>query len=368
MTRSLFKGVRGNVVCEIVLMGTMLVSLASVLSFLRSAGYLPAPFFYAVDDTLMDWYNTAYWSNNYGEYSIWRSIYPPISFDFLRLFSLHSCYQSDPAQARGCDWLGRAALLSFYTLNVGLVYRCFRNADRQAAVPRTVTMCLGLPMLFTMDRGNLIVPCFTFFILGHGRILRSARLALDCPCHFDQLQALSFRYASSLRFSSGGGGGLRVVSWPSLCVYLISFVLNGTGTPGEVWANITAYTEKTTASYIDNAFYGASYVDIKGLVSSDFPLMNWIGSRSMEAISTIIPLLIRFGQLGVALCFLAVPFRPAAVPTYRLAAMSMTLVLSSVEVGGYAQVFLIFLVFLERWTSVGSVIAIICAYLLKHTV
>ena len=43
-------------------------------------GFLPAPFVFDVGDTFMDWFNTAYWAHNPGAYSVWGTIYLPLSF------------------------------------------------------------------------------------------------------------------------------------------------------------------------------------------------------------------------------------------------------------------------------------------------
>jgi hypothetical protein len=357
------KSLRPLLVAEIILAFGVVASLASVASFLHAAGYLPPPFFYAVEDTFMDWYNPAYWSNNPGTYDVWQSIYPPLSFVFLKIFSLHSCYSEDSIFARDCDWLGRLTLLSFFLLNMLIVFKSYRLADPRTAAPRSVAMVIGLPMIFAMDRGNLIIPSFTFFALGHGRLLRSARLrwiALALSVNFKpylvatlipQIVRRRWRWFEGCALACG-------------LVYLVSFAIMGVGTPMEIFANITAYSEKSAGSYLDNAFYGASYVDIVGLISSDFPLMHWTGSKTMDLLAIGLPTLIRLGQAGVLLSFVATFLRPGAATTYRLAALSTALVLSSVEVGGYAQVYLIFLVFFERGKTAGSIVALVCAYLL----
>ena len=86
-----------------------LLALAVVASFgwtalvFHRTGYLPQPFVFDTNDTFMDWFNTAYWAHHPGAYDIWQSIYPPLSFVFLKLVGLPGCYLDSPFYARDCD-------------------------------------------------------------------------------------------------------------------------------------------------------------------------------------------------------------------------------------------------------------------------
>src|SRR3954447_23190697 len=66
-------------------------------------GYLPAPFVFDVGDTFMDWLHTAYWAHNIGAYSVWQSIYFPLSFVITGVLGDPRCYGSAPYAARDCD-------------------------------------------------------------------------------------------------------------------------------------------------------------------------------------------------------------------------------------------------------------------------
>ena len=84
---------------------------------------------------------------------------------------------SENLPARECDFAGVWTLLAFFALNFPIVYLTYRhNPDRASAGFRTLALCAGLPMLYALERGNLIIPCFTFFALGYGKVLRSAKL------------------------------------------------------------------------------------------------------------------------------------------------------------------------------------------------
>ena len=74
--------------------------LGGLLWRLWANGYLPQPLYFRPDDSLMDLYTTAFWANAGGAYERWHSLYPPLSFAFLKVFSLHHCYGIDALHAR----------------------------------------------------------------------------------------------------------------------------------------------------------------------------------------------------------------------------------------------------------------------------
>ena len=92
-------------------------SLGAALLFFGGNGYLPQPFVFDTNDTFMDWFNTAYWANNPGAFSVWRTIYPPLSFAFLDLTTLPGCYLYSPFYARDCDWLARTTIIGFCSIH-----------------------------------------------------------------------------------------------------------------------------------------------------------------------------------------------------------------------------------------------------------
>ena len=349
---------------ELCLFILILVALYKVVTFLFSAGYFPPPFFHDTDDTFMDWYNTAYWAHHVGTYDFWRSVYPPLSFDFLRLFGVASCYQEDAVFARECDFAGVWTLLAFFALNFPIVYLTYRhNRDRASAGFRTLALCAGLPMLFALERGNLIIPCFTFFALGYGKVLRSARLrwiAVAFTVNFKPYLVLTILPQLFRRRWRWVEGCLVAV----VIVYLISYVTFGSGTPWEIASNIINFAKPTALFSFNNSEYASSYAALIALMKSGFPLTFFIGSRPIELMSWLFPLLIHVGEAGVLLCFAATLLAPRAIPVARLSALGTAVAISATNPGGYTEVFLLFFVFQERWRGPALIVAIVSAYLL----
>ncbi|RYE67486.1 MAG: DUF2029 domain-containing protein, partial [Oxalobacteraceae bacterium] len=138
--------------------------------------HFPQPFFYEPYDIWMDWFNVSYWSYEPGAYDSWGTIYPPFSFVFLRVFSWAPCYRETSGYlVRECDKLGIVTLHGFFLLNVVLLWLTFRKWHRPSSLWRTFALGLGLPSLYGLERGNLVVVTFTFIILGLGPLIKSAR-------------------------------------------------------------------------------------------------------------------------------------------------------------------------------------------------
>ncbi len=349
---------------EVLLALGVVASFVHAAVFFFDAGYLPQPFVFDTNDTFMDWFNTAYWANNPGTYDVWRSIYPPLSFAFLDGFSLGGCYLQSPFHARDCDWMGRAAMIAAYLLDVALLWLAFRRNDRRSALPRTIAFALGLPLLFTLERGNLILVALPCFILAHGPILRSPALrgianaaAINFkPYLIVPLAALALRREWR---------ALERAGIATLALYLVTLALVGSGTPMELFGNTGNWLRVALTGQMWNEVnYSTSYAPFLMLREAQVPLLEFLPSRVVERIELLVPLAIRATQLLALLVAAGAWLQPRALGHARLAVVLMGAYLVTQSPGGYAQVFLLFLVFLEPWKGAGPKLAIVAAYLL----
>ena len=335
-----------------------------VLAFFFSAGYLPPPFFDQSLDTFMDWYNTVYWGYRPGTYSEWYSVYPPFSFLFMKLFSTPACYDVSSLIARDCDPLGAWTITAFTTLNAVLVFFDFRKVDKSTALPRAIALGVGLPALFAWERGNVIVPCFTFFIMAHGRTFRSTWLRWICF-------GITINLKPYLVITVAGRLFRRRWRWVEGCavscilIYVVSYMILGKGSPGEIISDTIVFSGIPNTISLDFIEYSTTYSAIVDIFKSQLPLMHFLGSRPMEMIELIVPLAMKLGLVGVLGCYAAAIWRPNALSANRLSALTMVLLLTiSRGAGGYAELFLFYLVFFERAKSIGQIIALSTAYIL----
>jgi hypothetical protein len=351
---------------EAALAAAVIASLAWTAAFLHGFGYLPQPFVFDTNDTFMDWFNTAYWANNPGAYDVWRSIYPPLSFVFLDLFSLPGCYLQSPFYARDCDTLSHVTIAVFYIIDVALVWLCLRRLDPRTAPMRTIALGFGLPLLFTLERGNLILVCFAAFVLAHGPLLGSPRaarwraLASAVTINFKPylvLPVLALALKREWR-------PLELAGLATIAVYLVSLAIVGSGTPGELVSNTANWVVFQGGQVWNEVNYSTSYAPLLTIRESQIPLLEFVSSRTAERIEFAVPLLIR-GTQAVTLAALAAAWlQPRALPAERLGALILGCYLVTQSPGGYTQLFLLFLVFLEPFRRPGPIIAIVCAYLL----
>jgi hypothetical protein len=326
-------------------------------------GYLPAPFFHDKSDSFMDWYNPAYWAHNPGAYSEWFSVYPPFSFLFLDLFTRPSCYDTAGAPGRDCDPVGIYVISAFLILNVVLLVLTYWKADKATAWPRAIAVGLGTSMLFGWERGNLILPCFTCFVLGYGNIIRNAWIRVV-------FAAVTVNFKPYLILAAAGRFLKRDWVWTErfaiacTLIYVASYALYGAGAPGELIRDTKGFTEVPVAIGYDFFEFSTTYSSLLTVLKSSFPIVHFVGSRPIEEMEFVVPLLMRGATAGVVLCLVGALWRPAALSRSRIAALVLVALFANIaSQGGYSLVFLLYFVFLERWRGFGRILALVAAYL-----
>ena len=338
--------------------------------FLYQNNYLPPPFFYEPSDTYADWFNPAFWSRDPGTYDVWKSVYLPLSFVFLRAVSISSCYPDRRAYdfsaglaARDCDWLGLVVIWLIFFVNLYLIWKVFSRHDRATAVSRTICAGLGLPMLDTVERGNLVLLSFTFLLLALAPLLKSARLrwlAAGIAVNFKiYLIAAIVPLLVKRRWRWVEGALISVV-----LVYLVSFALLGRGSPLEIYNNIRDFAEIPSGQILDQ-WYTTTYQPLLSLIREGvFPLGLLIGSHNVDLVALILPLLQRVVQASVLTALVMTMVRPESVPPYRVINLGILLALITSEAGGYSMVYFTLFTLLEPWRGLARRWAIVMCYIL----
>lgn len=350
-------------VAEAFLMLLVIAGFGNTVLRFKIDGWMPPPFVWDVDDTFMDWFNTAYWAHHPGGYATWGAVYPPLSFVFLQLFGDGSCYTRDPFYGRECDTLGVVAILAFYVLAVVVAYRAFRRADRATSIVRAVTFGLSMPMLFLLERGNLIIPCMTCFVIAHSDLVhaRWARLvAFAVTINFKPYLVLPVvAMVVKRRWRT-----VELAAVATLAVYFLTYAINGDGSPRQLVAN-TLYFAQFVSRYVwEAAYYSSTYAPFVGFDSPRFPARDFVPTTLFEPFIAAIPIAIHLGQAMAAVCLLGAWLQPEALPTRRITLLVMATFFITNSPGGYTMAFLMFLLFLEKWERPGPVIALIAGYLL----
>ena len=236
---------RGQIWIEGSLALAVLGGLIYSIVCLVANGYLPQPFFYQAFDVWMDWFNTAYWAHNPGAFDSWQTLYPPLSFILLKPLTYWRCYlYNEGWYSRDCDWYGMITMHGWYVLNVFLTGKTFLKLDRRTALPRSFAVAAGMPMLDGLERGNLILICYTCFLLAHGPLLRSTRLRwlmMGCTLNLKvYLVGTLFAYPLRRRWRWFEGASLATVG-----IYLVSW---GCSVRGRRWRSTPILPTGMTSS------------------------------------------------------------------------------------------------------------------------
>jgi len=340
----------------------VIITLGYDLWHLQTYGYFPQPFFYVPSDLWNDWFNTAYWSHHNGFFDVWGSVYPPLSPVFLKLFSSATCSEwSDP---RRCDWLSIFTFHGFFVANLFLIARSFLKIDRATALPRSIALGTGLPMVFGLERGNLVIVCFTCLLLGYGPLLKSARwrwVAAGLAVNF-KVYLIAAIFAQI---------GLRRWRWfegavtASVLVYVVTYLIEGSGTPIEIYRNIVDFSGGFQSVSILDLWYSGTYTPALSLLHGDgFPITQIIGSQAINTLNFVLPALLHTVQASILVAFFCGWRCPQCVPRHRMVNFAVSLALITSEAGGYTQVFMFMFVFMERANTPLKIFALLVTYIL----
>ncbi len=335
---------------------------------LFTRGYLPQPFFYDPYDIWMDWFNVADWAHDPGMYDTFGTIYPPLSFVFLKLISLPGCYVGASGSgltayyARDCDWLGIFWVHFFYVLDTVLVAVAFRRIDPGTAVPRAVALSMGLPMVIGLERGQIMLVAFACVVLAFGPLLKSARLrwlALGLAINF-KFYLLSILFPQLLKRRWRWFEGATIAT---VLVYVVTYCLLGRGTPMELFSNATRF-QALAGSPLD-VWLASTYNPFLSLAEDpNYQAIAVIGSRIVERGVAIITISLRVTQATVLLAVVAAWLRPEVVSINRLTLLGVAFAMITVDSQYYAVSVLVFFVFMEHWRGVAMKLAIVLTYLL----
>lgn len=333
-------------------------------------GYLPSPFFYEPMDAFADWFNTAFWARQAGAYDTWGTIYPPLSFVALRMFTLDYCYppvrmfEGSPGyDPRGCDWLGLAVMGVFFIINAALTYLTFRKIEPRTAPMRTICVAAGMPMLSVLERGNLLLITYTCVILAFGPLVASVRLRWVFAGLAINLKVYLIGAVAAMllkrRWLWAEGALVAIV-----LVYLVTLAIFGDGTPQQIVRNISSFNENRAAGILDG-WSAFTYIPFASVVElGTFPLNQIIGSKPVDILEVLLPIL-RWITIGlIALAAIAIWLRPDLYSPSRAVLLGIATALSASEAGIYTLIFILLFVMMEPWRGFGRKWATIACYLL----
>jgi hypothetical protein len=334
-------------------------------------GFLPQPFFYQPDNIWGDWFNVVYWAYDKGTYDTFGTVYPPLTYVFLRIFSLSRCYPISGAAsdlgaglaARACDWVGILTSHLIYVLMAILVAVAFTRQNRSTAPWRSYALAAGFPMLEALDRNNLIILTFTLVVLAYGPFLKTAWMRWLCV-------GLAINFKIYVVATLGVQLLRRRWLWvegatlATVAVYLVSYAILQRGTPMEIMDNLSAFSGAGAYDFMD-VWFPATYLALYNLIDNWMsPVQGLIGSYWTAVSLTTITVLMRGTQLSILAAAAAIWLRPEVISRHRVTNLGISLALITSESGGYTMPLVFFFTFMEPWRGIGPKWAIIAVYLL----
>ena len=173
-------------VCLFIILALNAIGLFHYVYFLTNEGYLPSPFLYAKDDTFMDFFHVLFWAYDDGRYTDWNSVYPPLNFFIVRL--IHFIFSEGfPTGGEGVSIResSLSVVLGFCLIYclvpaIMLMTRLWRGFSFREKFLTYFAILFSTPMLFTLERGNIIilVPIFLSLAIGKTDTIRLACIAL----------------------------------------------------------------------------------------------------------------------------------------------------------------------------------------------
>ena len=349
---------------EFVLMALVIAGLIWTVQYWRYQGWVPAPFVFDINDTFMDWFHTAKYAHNPGAYDVWRSVYPPISFVFLRLVSDPRCYGTSPFDARDCDVLSIVVILTLYAACAIVAAIAFYKNDRSTAFPRSVCFAICLPLLYALERGNLLMVSFIGFVFAFTNIVQSRTVKIIAAAI-----TINFKYYLLTAFAAfiikRSWRDFELIGIATLALYLLTLAIVGSGTPFEILYNLRDWVIYTNVAVWDRVYYSTTFNNLLWFDIRQFPVRDFAGSKVIDLAAAAIPIVVGVSQFVGLFCLLMAWLRPSALSAQRVALLALLVSMIVQSPGGYAEMFLVFLIFMEKGSTAYTRFLIVCGYLIS---
>jgi hypothetical protein len=334
-----------------------------VLTF-RRIHYLPAPFVFDVTDTFMDWYNTAYWAHNYGAYSVWRTVYLPLSFVITGHLSDPRCYAYLMKDIRACDPFGIVVILAMYLGSCIVSAIAFWKRDPMTAPYRSTAVALGAPLLFGLERGQLIMLAYIGFVLVYGNLLKSRGMIAAVSGFLFNMKVyllfpvLAFAIKRQWRL-------FELCLIAAVGIYLISLFLVGAGTPFEIVSNLQNWFSVRLGTPWDELLFSTTYKPFLAFDELQFPIRDYASAQVIDIANVVIAYEVVISRAVAFACIAGAWLYPRAVTLNRMVFFILMQSFVVQNPGGYAITLIVFLVFMDEKLNRANAICVFCAYLIS---
>ena len=313
------------------------------LTFFHKNAFLPAPFLNDVSDTFMDFYNPLHWAYNDHRYDEWKSVYPPLNFLLLKAVTLFSLggFHLTPIELRGLFEKTIFTIFCAYLMIPIVVlrtesWRIFSNFEKVIIYFMIIT---SAPMLFALERGNLIIftPLILCLIFSEVQIIRviSISLLINVKPYFVYLLLfyIATRNWRSLFYCCLTTAGIFFISGILLGGSFISFFNNLIDYQANI-SKIHSIRELLSLPSSISVFeYALDYID----AHKNSQLVHVFISNNALLLSSVIRS-IHFSVITIAI--LAVSRNLSSLKDWQIFVFIISIVSNSgISVGGYSLIY-----------------------------
>jgi hypothetical protein len=153
--------------------------------FFSDHGYLPSPFYFVKSGIFMDMFHVMFWANNDGRYTEWASVYPPLNFILLQIICwvfLEGVNFQDSFALRDASSSIAVFFVCMYLITPIFVLRTtlWEDFSIKDKILLYLGIVLSIPMLFALERGNLIIFSLIFLapVLSKSGTARSVSISI----------------------------------------------------------------------------------------------------------------------------------------------------------------------------------------------
>jgi len=313
---------------------------AFLLWFLFTQGYLPSPFLSDKADTFMDLFHPLYWAQDAGRYTEWKSIYPPLNFLLLRagnVLNLGEAVSHNAFELREASLPVIYAWFFSYLLIPALMVRSASwqvfSSNERVLLYLIIILCV--PMLFTLERGNLILLCLLVlpFYLGNTGWRRNLCLALliNLKPYFALLLLIPLIRRNWRLF-------LKQVAWAGV-LFLVSGILLIDPTFLNFFCNLFSFASETVQSLRDILSMPSSISFISSIFK-DFQ-SKYTDFFALRALTQLMVFIVEFVKWGIiAWAILAAAQNQKHFTDQQITALMLVIITNiGVWVGGYSLIF-----------------------------
>jgi hypothetical protein len=260
--------------------------------------------------------------------------------------------------------LSIAVILALYAACAIVAAIAFHKNDKSTAFQRSVCFAICLPLLYALERGNLLMVSFIGFVFAFTNIIQSRTGKVIAAAI-----TINFKYYLLTAFAAfvvkRSWRDFELIGIATLALYLLTLAIIGSGTPFEILYNLRDWVIYTNVAVWDRVYYSTTFNNLLWFDIRQFPVRDFAGSKVIDFAAAAIPILVTASQFLGIFCLLMAWLRPGALSAQRIALLALLVSMVVQSPGGYAEMFLIFLIFLEKASTPGLRFMILCAYLIS---